>query len=362
MDKEARILQFEKLFQKYKNVNTKKLIFFGGGSTAQIWWNDIEDAKISPVFFIDSNKKGGKFRQYDIKTPQKLENMEDVDDYNIIIFTTNPFMYESMRKQLIGMNIKAENIYSCSALYFSIFQEKIKGMIYDLEDEKSIESLLAFLEARMEGRLIDEKIIDYNRQYFSLYQFSVINKNEVYVDAGAFVGDTLEKFLFEKFGTFESYYAFEPFETNYNALIQRVRRLENEWGIKDRIVCENFALDKEKKYVRVSDSLMPVGALIEEIEENSKIQNTIQTISIDEYFSGRRVTTIKADIEGKEEDMLLGAEKTMKQWKPNMAISIYHKPSDVFNILNLIKAMNKEYKFSIRCYIADGNDTILYAY
>lgn len=31
MDKEARILQFEKLFQKYKNVNTKKLIFFGGG-------------------------------------------------------------------------------------------------------------------------------------------------------------------------------------------------------------------------------------------------------------------------------------------------------------------------------------------
>lgn len=46
--------------------------------------------------------------------------------------------------------------------------------------------------------------------YFALPHFMEEDFDEVYVDLGAFVGDTLENFLFRRLTSFKTYYAFEP--------------------------------------------------------------------------------------------------------------------------------------------------------
>lgn len=133
-------------------------------------------------------------------------------------------------------------------------------------------------------------------------------------------------------------------------------------GVESKITCEKLAFDKADRFASISSELMPVGAVIEEDHGEQCAENRIRTVSLDGYFKGKKVTTIKADIEGKEADMLLGAQKTIKQWKPLLAISIYHKPSDLFRIYEWIDALGQGYRFAVRCHIADGNDTVLYAY
>ena len=353
--------RFQILFDQYSEWDLKKLIFWGAGSTAEIWWEDFAAAGIVPRYWVDTYKEGESFNGFDIIDPAELTDYEEAKDCSIVVFTTNPFMYETIRCQILNMGIK-KKIYTCSAIYFSLFKKNLLQMAETLSDEKSRRNFYELLSARLEGRLMNEDLIDH-RHYFSLYHFSVINKNEVFVDAGAYAGDTLEKFLFEKFGTFKFYYAFEPFEESYIALTNRVARLEKEWGgVKDKIICEKLALDKASKTAWISPSAMPVGAVVRADVEHFDLAQQIRAITVDEYFKGEKVTTIKADIEGKELDMLLGAQETIKNWKPHMAVSIYHKPSDMFRIFEKIQDLDSSYRFAVRCHAADGNDTVLYAF
>lgn len=51
----------------------------------------------------------------------------------------------------------------------------------------------------------------------------------------------------------------------------------------------------------------------------------------------------------------------IKTHKPKLAISIYHKFDDLWNIPALIKMWVPEYKISIRQYAFDRTETVLYA-
>ena len=95
------------------------------------------------------------------------------------------------------------------------------------------------------------------------------------------------------------------------------------------------------------------------ISENGS--NVVIVDSIDNVCGKDRVTFIKMDIEGSEAKALRGAEKTIRRDKPRLAISIYHKPEDYFEIPFLIKEMVPEYKLYIRHHTFNKNNTVVYA-
>ncbi|HTX86492.1 MAG TPA: FkbM family methyltransferase [Candidatus Nanoarchaeia archaeon] len=57
-----------------------------------------------------------------------------------------------------------------------------------------------------------------------------------------------------------------------------------------------------------------------------------------------RLDFIKADIEGMERDLLLGAAEAIKKFKPKLALCVYHRPDDKEVLSALIKKINPEYK------------------
>ena len=65
-------------------------------------------------------------------------------------------------------------------------------------------------------------------------------------------------------------------------------------------------------------------------KNQGKIQ--IKAVSIDEMLAGERASFIKMDIEGAEMPALIGAQKTIEKYKPKLAISIYHKEDDLWEI------------------------------
>ncbi len=66
------------------------------------------------------------------------------------------------------------------------------------------------------------------------------------------------------------------------------------------------------------------------------------------------------DIEGSEMEALKGAVFNIREYKPVLAISIYHKADDFWKIPLFIKELNKKYKFYIRHYTEGIADTVLY--
>ena len=67
------------------------------------------------------------------------------------------------------------------------------------------------------------------------------------------------------------------------------------------------------------------------------------------------------DIEGSEQDALLGAAGIIRRDRPRLAICIYHKPEDLYEIPFLIKELVPEYRLYIRHHSDTYAETVLYA-
>lgn len=104
--------------------------------------------------------------------------------------------------------------------------------------------------------------------------------------------------------------------------------------------------------------------------DNSHQQQTENTVAvngqtIDSFVEDRRISDvglIKLDIEGAETEALKGAEKTIRSQKPRLAISIYHKKEHLYEIPELLKQFNADYKFQIGFYGPTFIDVVLYAF
>lgn len=88
-----------------------------------------------------------------------------------------------------------------------------------------------------------------------------------------------------------------------------------------------------------------------------------QTISIDDtvkMLSLPRVDFIKMDIEGAEIHALRGAENTLRQFHPKVAISLYHSLEDFKTIPRYLDSLGLQYKFYLDHHTIYENETVLF--
>lgn len=69
---------------------------------------------------------------------------------------------------------------------------------------------------------------------------------------------------------------------------------------------------------------------------------------------------LKLDIEGSELAALKGATASIRRFKPKLAISLYHKPNDFFQIPIFIKENFPDYQMHIGHYTIHNEETVLY--
>ena len=109
-----------------------------------------------------------------------------------------------------------------------------------------------------------------------------------------------------------------------------------------------------------------------EIDFISMIENTPtikkNAITIDKFVEENnieKIDYIKMDVEGAEKNILEGSIKTIKKFKPSLAIAIYHGGKlfmeDFYNIPIFIKnIINEDYEYYIRTFSPWGCETILF--
>ena len=67
------------------------------------------------------------------------------------------------------------------------------------------------------------------------------------------------------------------------------------------------------------------------------------------------------DIEGSEPEALKGVEKTIKKFRPKLAISLYHSLSDFSTIPQYLNSLNLDYLFYLDHRTIYQNETVLFA-
>ena len=73
------------------------------------------------------------------------------------------------------------------------------------------------------------------------------------------------------------------------------------------------------------------------------------------------VTFIKMDVEGYELASLRGAQKVIQKWKPKLAVCIYHRRQDLWEVQEYIASLVPSYRFYMRAYEDTTTELVLYA-
>ena len=185
--------------------------------------------------------------------------------------------------------------------------------------------------------------------------------HDIFVDCGAFVGDTIEEFISQHDGVFHKIIAFEPESRNRLAMEKRVRRLNAEWGFSpEQIAVYPYGLSdvSSVSYVRSHCESGIFSSLVSTPDDKTE---EIQTVALDDFLP-EGFTFLKADIESYEYKMLLGAQKTIRKYRPRLAICIYHNAVDFYSVPLLVKELCPDYRLTVRHHNIDVNDTMLYAW
>lgn len=215
---------------------------------------------------------------------------------------------------------------------------------------------------RIELYLLDKGLVP-NTTSDCYYETDVmkLNEQEVFVDGGAFTGDTAEDFIERRGGKYTHIYAFEPDSENYKKAAMRLDRYSNVEVIRKGLWSTETTLSF------CEDAKNPAGSCFIENHCENDNENRISVTSLDHMFSQKKYaaelpTFIKLDIEGSEKEALLGAVKIIQQTKPKLAVCAYHKIEDIYELPKTILSIRNDYHFALRQHEHGCFDTVLYAY
>ncbi len=100
------------------------------------------------------------------------------------------------------------------------------------------------------------------------------------------------------------------------------------------------------------------------VNPGARLEAGLPTRTIDSLVSSNeieRIDLIKMDIEGSELSALQGGENSLRRWRPKLAISLYHRPEDMFAIPIWLKSLDCRYRFFLDHYSIHQEETVLYA-
>jgi FkbM family methyltransferase len=225
--------------------------------------------------------------------------------------------------------------------------------VYDLwADEFSRTEFLAQLRWRLLGDFDSMADPVGGETYFPEDLFRM-GAHEVFVDCGAFDGDTVSSFLGVTHGRFSEIIAFEPDPGNYAKLNRRVEGLDA--SVRGRITTHRKAVGESNGMVQF-DARGTDGSAI------GSGDSEVECIALDNALSGDDVPTfIKMDIEGAEPSALLGASRTIARHSPILAVCSYHEQDHLWRIPSLIHKLNPGYRLYLRPHCIEGWDSVCYA-
>ncbi len=187
---------------------------------------------------------------------------------------------------------------------------------------------------------------------------------DVLVDAGAYLGETAIRFALDV-GPQGRVLSFDPFIDHVRVARQNAARN----GLEDRVRFLPAGLAESSNIAGLKDlpAAEDAGASDgHEVHANAgrRMASDDARVALDDvvrWAAVPKVDFIKMDIEGSEIAALEGAHDVIQKYRPKLGISVYHRPSDLWAIPNLIREKYPFYQLYLDHHALYGEETVLYA-
>ena len=290
--------------------NKKPLVVFGAGNNGKDLVASLK--KVPFLCFVDNCKKLESLAGLPVYSLEEYRTKYDIENTRFVIAVSNRVFVKQIIEQLKENGVLEEHIIS----------------IKDWRNNTS--------------------------QYFDVFS---AHEKEAFVDCGCYDGSTAFRFAAwcaEGGVSYDKIWSFEPDKNSFSKCKNILSTLDRcklyPYGISDKAGSVSFFANGHE------DARIVKG----ESAKDKQVEN-IEVIQLDEFLKGEKVTFIKMDIEGAEYDALKGAASIIKEQKPRLAISVYHKADDIIRIPMLLLSLRPDYQFYLRHYSLLSNEMVLYA-
>lgn len=234
--------------------------------------------------------------------------------------------------------------------FYTETQSLPKDALYIIENNVFSEYKAVLSQKMIDSSRLVQDISAWQNEYF-IPEILQLGEHEVFIDAGAYTGDTISQFLEYVNNQYDKIIAFEPDESNFWKCQEYIKKWES-----DKIQLYHLGLWNRNQRLNF-DSKADMSSSID-AEGNYEVD----VVALDNFLGiEQRISLVKMDIEGAELKALQGMQQLIKANKPKLAISIYHKAEDIIAIPLYLKQLNPDYKFYLRHSNSYIYDSILFA-
>ena len=187
----------------------------------------------------------------------------------------------------------------------------------------------------------------------NLYQYDELKV----LDCGAFDGDTLREFEARNPSNISKYLAIDISSKNLQSLLSHYN-LAPDWLETKQVA---IGVPQNSKLIVIENGSSSCIRLVEE-NNNEFTDNEVSSTTLANLGKDILFNVIKVDIEGADYPALKDSIDYIKKSRPTLALSIYHRPEDLWEIpLLFISLFTDSYEYYIRNEGHWGYETIFYA-
>lgn len=352
-----RISLAQLLTENVPDIDGKNLWIWGTGDTSRLYQEGLNRTSLMDKIsgYCDSNeaKWGSRFYGKPVIPPSKLSEYPNVC---VLVCSLQPKVNREILAELKAMHIEG---YLIDEIILKTYHTEVLQCFDLLYDEESKRIFTELVKSRLLGKNPDRSIISDNTYFIWRHLASRDVMGGDFIDCGAYTGDTFEKYIWYVDGIFHEIISIEPDPENYQAMEKRKKRLCEEWNLQDSsIKLINAGVGEKTTVGWFTRSNNGLGTKFSEHDHEGSQQ---QVFALDDLITNP-YAFLKADIESFEYKMLLGAKNGIQQWKPHLAVCIYHNSIDLYSIALLLHSIVPEYKIAIRHHLNTLAETVLYAW
>lgn len=319
---------------------TRPIFIYGMGDGAEKIIRVFREKAIplAGIFASDDFVRGHSFAGYKVRKLSEIE--EQVDDFVIVLAfaagyqsLVDKIVALSQRHTLIVPDVPVAGGGLFTYDYCLEHAEEIEEVYQMLADNESRTVYANIINFRISGNI--RYLMDVTTPKSDIYRKILrLTPNEIYVDLGAYNGDTIEEVLQYTRGKYIRIYAIEPDRKNFKKLMKSLDGMSRVYPYHAVAWCVDTTVPFATKAGRQS----AVSAYGQQMDARS----------VDNILQGKPATLIKMDVEGCEREALWGAAQTIAHYTPKLMISLYHRNEDIFALPLLIRQLNPNYALYIR--------------
>lgn len=231
--------------------------------------------------------------------------------------------------------------------YFHENKERISLNLKLLADDESRECYVHAIKYRCTHNKNDAPV--FNKQRYFVKGIIELSEDEIFIDGGAFVGDTVRKFCKLSHQKYKRVISFEADKYNYKML----KKLKYK-----KFYSYNIALWDSKTKLNFFNNMDTGSKVVDEVSDNVV---AVEADKLDNIKGCKEATFIKLDIEGSELAALRGAKNIIQNNRPKLVVCLYHSNEDMLQIIEYVHMLVPEYKLYVRHHSEFVGETVLYA-